>query len=383
MSCVYLHIGMHKTGSTAIQSAFSGFDDGKTRYADLGYENHSIPFYTAYSGNHQNYHVWRASGLHPDKIEAQKNICRARIEAAVAVAGTRNLIFSGEDISLLQHAAIEELRVLFAQFQCEVQVIVYVREPVSFVTTSIQEVIKLGPTKLYVQTPIYRERIEKFIEVFGVERVTVRVFDRKRLHANDIIADFAKQVGVKAPPKGKNNNTSLPTEAVKVIYLMNQLVSGLGEQVDLIRARRRMIAHVSASFTGPFLLPEALVAGIIQAEDIEWLYTATGVDFRRPEGQCRAFSEKALTDYLSNLDTNTLATIRKYLTRKCGIRYPPEETDLILARYFMSFMNTALIFGFRFNPDLYLKLNPDVKAAGDDPYMHYLMFGLANGRRVK
>jgi len=383
MSCVFLHIGMHKSGSTAIQSAFVGFDDGKTRYADLGYENHSIPFYTAYSGRHQNYHIWRASGLSVQGIEAQKDMCRARIEAAVAGAGKRNLIISGEDISLLPRSAVVELEDLFAQYGCNVQVIVYVREPVSFVVSAIQQVIKDGTFHAGVPTPLYRERVEKFIEVFGAERVTVRVFDRARLHGNDIIKDFAKQVGVRAPRKGKNDNSSLSTEAVKIIYLMNQLVPVFGEQADLIQARRRMIAHVSASFTGRFELPEALVTGIINAEDVEWLHSATGIDFRRVEGDRLGFSDKALVAYLGDLDTGTIAAIRAHLKGHCGINNPPEEQHLLLARYFMSFLTAGWPFGFKFDPDRYLELNPDVKAAGVDPYKHYLMFGLARGRRVK
>lgn len=79
MRTVYLHVGMHKTGSTAIQSAFSGFDDGKTKYADLGYQNHSIPFCTAFSGDYQDYHIWKSVGLTPDQIEQKKRDCLERI----------------------------------------------------------------------------------------------------------------------------------------------------------------------------------------------------------------------------------------------------------------------------------------------------------------
>jgi len=36
-----------------------------------------------------------------------------------------------------------------------------------------------------------------------------------------------------------------------------------------------------------------------------------------------------------------------------------------------------------FNPSWYLKQNPDVEAAGEDPYRHYLMYGAAEGRLPK
>ena len=383
MSRVFLHIGMHKTGSTAIQSAFAGYETSRTRYADLGYENHSIPFYTAYSGQHQNYHIWRAAGLRPEEIEAQKDICRARIEAAVAGAGKRNLIFSGEDISLLPRAGVEELHALFARYGCDVQVIIYVREPVSFVVSAIQQVIKDGVFHAGIPTPMYRDRLEKFIDLFGAGRITVRVFDRDLLFGNDIITDFAKQIGVKAPPKGQKDNSSLSTEAVKIIYLLNQLVPVFGEPRELIQARQRMIDHVRANLSGRFEIPEDLVAGIIAAEDVAWLYSTTGIDFRRREANHPVFSYTALAAYLGHLENGTIAAIRAYLMRDCGISNPPEEPHFLLARYFMSFLNTGWPTSFVFDPDLYLELNPDVKAAGVDPYQHYLRFGLAKGRRVK
>lgn len=385
MSKIFLHIGMHKTGSTAIQSAFAGYETSRARYADLGYENHSIPFYTAYSGQHHNYHIWRAAGLRPEEIEAQKDICRARIEAAVAGAASeeRDLIFSGEDISYLPRAGVEELHTLFSRYECDVRVIIYVREPVPFVVSAVQQVIKDGVFRAGIPTPMYRDRLEKFIDLFGAERVTVRVFDRAHLHGNDIVKDFAKQVDVTAPRHGKNDNSSLSTEAVKIIYLINQLIPVFGEKADLVRARWRMIDHVRANFSGRFEIPENLVAGIIAAEDVAWLCATTGIDFRSREADQPSFSEKALSAYLSQLETGTIEAIRGYLARDCGLTNPPEDTYFLLARYFMSFLNTGWPFGFKFNPDRYLELNPDVRVAGVDPYKHYLEFGLAEGRAVQ
>lgn len=42
---IVLHIGMAKSGSTAIQTALNGYREGTTRYARLG-RNHSIPMHT-------------------------------------------------------------------------------------------------------------------------------------------------------------------------------------------------------------------------------------------------------------------------------------------------------------------------------------------------
>ena len=46
---LFLHIGMHKTGSSSIQFSLNGFENESIRYAKLGFENHSVPIYTAFS----------------------------------------------------------------------------------------------------------------------------------------------------------------------------------------------------------------------------------------------------------------------------------------------------------------------------------------------
>lgn len=383
MSRVFLHIGMHKTGSTAIQSAFAGYETSRTRYADLGYENHSIPFYTAYSGQHHNYHIWRAAGLRPEEIEAQKDLCRARIEAAVAGAGKRNLIFSGEDISQLPRAGVEEIYALFARYDCDVQVIIYVREPVSFVQSNFQEDIKSGKNTDHPRPPEFRKRIEKFLDVFGCDKVTIRLFDRLALYENDIVKDFSNVIGVKAPDRGKNDNSSLSTEAVRIIYELNKLVPVMGEQAELVRARWRMIGQVSSLFPGRFEIPADIVAGVIDADDSEWLYRISGIDFRTSHAAQIEFSATALADYLGAFKDITLETVRAHLIQHCGIANPPTEKHYLLSRYFMSFLHNGWSPDFKFDPERYLTLNPDVRSAGVDPCRHYLLFGLAEGRPVK
>lgn len=383
MKTIFLHIGMHKTGSTAIQSAFDGFDDGVTRYADLGFENHSIPFYTAYSGQHQRYHIWLSAGLRPEEIEARRDDCRVRIAQAVAEGGGRNLVFSGEDISFLPLSAIEEIRDVFLHEKREVRIIVYVREPMAFVMSGLQQMIKDNVFRRNVPEPIYRQRIEKFIRVFGFDSLIIREFDRKKLFGEDIVKDFSQLVGVVAPRQVKETNTSLSTEAIKVIYLLNKLLPPNGDNSDLVQARLRMIAHVRTTFPGKFEMPEALFSGVISADDVEWLHSVSGIDFRRPDLGTPVYSAEALAAFLGKPDDSTIATLRAYLVRHCGISEPPEDVHFLLARYFMSFLSAGWPFGFTFDPQTYLDLNPDVKRAGVDPYQHFLRFGVTEGRRVK
>lgn len=383
MNTIFLHVGMHKTGSTAIQSAFSGFDDGRTRYANLGYENHSIPFYTVYSGNHQSYHIWKSAHLSPDLIERKKQACFEAIRDSVILAGEKQLIFSGEDISLLPQSALLEILALFESRGRAVKIIFYVREPISFIQSNYQEEIKSGRNGVSPFPPNYRFRIEKFIKFFGAENVVIRIFDRSLLYQNDIIEDFAQVVGIVPPPKGRSDNISLSTEAVKVVYLLNQMVSAFEEKKEVLQARQRMLEHVRVLLPGRFDIPGCLLAGLVEQDDVNWLFAETGVDFRVKADKVEPFSQDALDTYLSELEPHSLDLIKDYLSQSCGLRKVPEDSRFLLARYFMSFMTTGSLSGFKFDPERYLELNPDVKAAGVDPYRHYLEHGLSAGRRIK
>jgi hypothetical protein len=372
---------MHKTGSTAIQSAFNGFNDGNTRYLDLGSVNHSVPFFTAYSSHYQSYHIWKRAGLTSEQVEHKKRYFLEKISRELADT-KHNIIISGEDISLLSISELKEVQKLF-DCHTKLKIIAYVRPPISFIRSSFQEKIKNGESLTVPPSPRYRFRIEKFFKVFGRENVIVRRFDKNELYCNDIVRDFAKLISVSAPESGSNSNVSLSTEAVKIIYLLNQMVPAFGETKENVQARRRMINHVRQKFPGRFELPDHLIFGCVDFEDIEWLYSAADIDFRIPDTSASIFSMKALDAHLSTLAPDTIFKIGDYLKRECGLAAAPQDIKFLLARYFMSFVKTDLKMSGMFDPNVYLELNPDVKAAGIDPYKHYLMHGYKEGRRIK
>ena len=69
---VILHIGLHKTGSTSIQSALKGYDKNGTKTVSFENENHSIPMYTIFSKNRYDYHIWKNAGI--SKVNIDRNI---------------------------------------------------------------------------------------------------------------------------------------------------------------------------------------------------------------------------------------------------------------------------------------------------------------------
>ncbi len=339
MARTFLHIGMHKTGSTAIQSAFKGYRERGIRYADFGHENHSLPFWTVFSGEHLTYHIWAAESLSPAQIEARRTEYAAMLDAYFSRHRRDTIIVSGEDISLLPEASIPDVARVMGADGREVTVVVYVREAVSFCQSELQQQIKSGLTTANLYPPMYRFRIEKFQRVFGRENVIVREFHPAKLEGGDVVSDFARIIGVPAPPTVGEANSSLSTEAARVLFLLNHFASTQWESAQIIDARTRMMEHLQLMLPGRFVLPPHLIGGVNDPADVKWLKENTGIDFTGTAGAGgHSFDPEALRLFLAQVSPETLETIRSHLSINCGVRSPPQEPYFLLARYFMSFL---------------------------------------------
>ncbi|PPB80783.1 hypothetical protein LV82_01515 [Albidovulum inexpectatum] len=376
-----LHIGTHKTGSTAIQAAFDGYSWGDARYASLEFRNHSIPFYTVFSGKHQDYHIWRSANLTPAEIEKKKQQLHRLIESEIG-SDTRHLIVSGEDISLIDHKGIEAIADLCSKANRKVDVIVYVRDPVSFTQSDFQETIKSGSVLARPPYMNYRNRIEKFLTIFGADHVTFRHYDRSKLVDGDVVSDFSEVIGVRKPRKTATENTSLSTEAVRILWALNSLVPRFTPDKAIKIARTSLIDHLRTVFPGKFQFPESISRSLIDIEDVEWLKHNSGIDFTPVGPRPGPFDNK---EYLAFLNAFTDEMTTKLRDHVQGIASDWNDTDDrvgLVARYFMTFLRDRDQRAADFSPGRYLDLNPDVRRAGVDPFVHFVKHGFEKGRRV-
>lgn len=380
MKEIILHVGMHKTGSSSIQNALNGYDDGVTRYADLGYVNHSIPFYTAFSGDHHNYHIWKSAGLSVSGIEKKKIECLEAIEKSLDDLCRERIIFSGEDISLIPEKGVVDIANVFKKSCAKISVIGYFRDPSSFVESNWQENIKHGINNLNLRGPSYRARFEKFIRLFGAENVCLRYFKNGQFVGGDAVSDFCAVASLdlqKLAPQ-KFANESLSTEAVKCIYILNSLVSPLDGDPRLNEARRVFISVVSMLLPGKFSVPVELTNHAIADDDCEWLESITGMNLSRgmSDLRCGDLSKEA-DSFLQSLSDETIDVLIDYLGNAPNFNRNPVK--LVHRLYLDCFESKWRQISF--DAERYLALNPDVKAAGANPYQHYLKFGIKEGRR--
>jgi hypothetical protein len=320
MRTIFLHIGMHKTGTTSIQRAFDGYDDGTTKYADLGYENHSLAFYTAFSGMHQIYGLWQDQGLGPEEIEARKDEFTRLIVAVLEADPEKNLIFSGEDISGFPQSGVTALRGVLRRYADRITVIAYLRDPLSFVASSIQEAILRGARDSAFDIHGYEIRLQMFIDAFGERNVILRSHAREKLHDGDVVADFAHQLGLRTPDTMPAANRRLSLDATRTLYLLNKFVGSKGENPRMAEAKAKCICVLEDLLPGRFLVPGFLVANLIDPRDIEWLAENTDVDVSEwpssvPGGTAESIAQQ-LDDYLSRISDYSIERIADALAQR-------------------------------------------------------------------
>lgn len=224
MRRLLLHIGMHKTGSTAIQYHLrQQLDLGLWRYLCLDENpNQSLAALTLFSTHPETHNLHLQAGRAPCQVLELRNTLMTSLQTELFRRDRRNLILSGEGIVFLTTEELAELKRVFQSGKIdEIDVFAYVRTPKSFIEAAFQERIKnsfkiqlsqLEPNALY---PNYRQRFLKFIEVFGDDRVHFRRFDLKRFPNHCVVRDFCQfwQIPFTGPVRKINDGLSRPALA--------------------------------------------------------------------------------------------------------------------------------------------------------------------------
>jgi len=66
MKSAVVHGGLHKTGTTSIQSSLDHYNDGNAAYANLGHSNHSLFLKTLFHPTNP-FDCWQNRDLSPAK----------------------------------------------------------------------------------------------------------------------------------------------------------------------------------------------------------------------------------------------------------------------------------------------------------------------------
>jgi hypothetical protein len=194
---IYLHIGIHKTGTTSIQN---GLGSNHNLLASNGYlypifkrsgnefYNHSEVFFSMFCADPTKYHQNIVNGDNNSAaIETLHKSFHKQFTKQIQNFEGDKLIISGEDISLLWVESLKKLKTYLREITnpdvC-IEVILFCRHPVPWSSAQIQEVIKAGESlgkaiknNSKVLLDYYQNKIKTFSRVFTFDSIHAYRFE--------------------------------------------------------------------------------------------------------------------------------------------------------------------------------------------------------------
>lgn len=296
---LYLHIGLGKTGTTAIQRQLMASADMLEPDFGIHYPRH-FPDSTRFTGNHST--VLRALfckyppakrrlsavGLHTDGEIAQYNKAnRAAMHRAFQATTASQLLLSAESVS---HFTTEDLADLAAWGQSlahEVKLVACVRNPVHALPSEIQQRLKIGAKleNLYDNPPFYRfqslfEELEQF---FGRENIIAYSFHRALENSAGLAAELLKQIGSEVVcTLGKHSpaNSRISLEATLLLNAFNHQVPAFIEGRNNPQRTGKEVQRLIAVPGKRYEAPGSILHKVQTASktDTDWLQSSYPID---------------------------------------------------------------------------------------------------------
>ncbi|MEM7718611.1 MAG: hypothetical protein AAF222_05360 [Pseudomonadota bacterium] len=209
MRTAFVHIGMPKTGTTAIQAACAR---ARQALSDHGYHylsgdrNHGERLSLAFWDKPDALHL---AGLRWHDGDAAHQH-RADIQAALAYevdTTTHHVIFSAEDLSDFRPSEVERLHLFLGKRFDRIRIIGSLREPLSWATSAAQQATKWSGDLLddlfdAPRMPEFERRFAPWIATFGANCISLCAYGEE-----DSVDAFSAALGLKAalPPAPRLN----------------------------------------------------------------------------------------------------------------------------------------------------------------------------------
>lgn len=318
-----VHIGINKTGSTAIQAAlFSArtrlLSEARILYPSIA-ANQSIHLWTMF--REEPHPVLQR--IEPDAVgEASVTRVRKRFFAALEEDFTNpdwdTLVISAEDLSRFYTPDVSRFIKWLIEHVNDIRVVAYARHPVDWTRSMVQEQLKQGETldQVYenVPRPEWQLRFAPWLNAVGFERFHLVCFDEAREATDGIMASFCDAANLPcetilslAPTVSKNE--SMSHEAAL-------LVDSLNRQRPLYRdgklSPERRWFGIDAMMTVPgnkfSLTPEQEAqARIVSRPDLRWLNDRFGTDLYPDVFEDRPLKEAVRVETMPQETVDALA----------------------------------------------------------------------------
>lgn len=195
-----IHIGGHKTGTSAIQ-AFCVLNAARLEQADILYPPELVTFPERTGGQAHHCLVnlfmdaksfWKSFNLRPKRMSDEDIVATLK-----ALPRNKNILLSSENLVWLDEPAIAALKELLDGF--DVYVVLYARRQDDALQALYQTVVvSIGESKTfadYTKEGVkelfdYYQIAERWQSVVGNGKVIVRVYEKDQLYQRDSVLDF-------------------------------------------------------------------------------------------------------------------------------------------------------------------------------------------------
>lgn len=210
---IYLHIGLHKTGTSTIQQTFGEI---RQKLAQNGFLypafvmkererfNHSIPMMSMFCGEPEKYWINIKYGCTTkEAVEKLNQSYDRQLKEQILNFGGHTLIISGEDISRLtipQLAKLRQYLINITNPEVSIKILMVIRHPVSWEISGLQEMIKSGKslkssieTNATQKTHKFISETQKFKIVFQQDSLLIQRYEELSENANGLFAGFIRE----------------------------------------------------------------------------------------------------------------------------------------------------------------------------------------------
>jgi hypothetical protein len=239
---VILHIGFQKTGSSALQSCFSENMEVFSR------QNIEYPLP---SDSKLKSHQELAWMFIKEKMYSVDEVLEY-YSNAIASSDKDVVILSSEDLSLIR--APERVKLLKEHFSAnDVQVVVYLREPLDFLLSMYHYKVRrgneLGSFMNYLlqqnmNMVNYTKRLAPWRKFFGIKNVIVRKYSPKDFVGGNIVSDFMSAIDVSYDNSIEPDRRNAGTHPLMVSPYQHMLSSGKsGKELHQLTTRIKQLSE--------------------------------------------------------------------------------------------------------------------------------------------
>ena len=297
MKTLYLHVGYHKTATTAIQTAlYNNSELLKTidyHYLQSIKKNHGMRIHSAFCDNPYQYKPLVKKNFTRKQIDDFIEKSKNNIIDEVHNSNCTNFIISGEAISeLAQKNLVNLKRFINEELQVDkVVVILSTRDPLSYYNSFFQQKSKTGINLDIFNANLYSEKILKLMNVFGKENLRIYPFEEASQSTFGPIGYFCKQIGIQEEIVKQIDNTKVNTaisnKAVDLLVYINNCAPYIKHGIPH-KKRKLKDTKVLQNITGDkFILDVETQKYIIQNSktDRAWLAKNFGISYNTQEIQ--------------------------------------------------------------------------------------------------